>query len=711
MKTYNKKLLILIFTPLLLFLLLSWFTYIATRSIAEKTLFDQQRTIVAQAAATTDLWLRQQKKVINSVRQELEGSDLGNADQTLNILRQALNAGEFSDIYIGLNNGIIIDGTGWVPPTGYDTRKRPWYINGIRTEDITLSPPYIDMTTGKMVIAMTTPLISNHEIIGVLSGDIILDSLVSNVLNVRVGNIGYSFIVAEDGTIMIHPDQSLLMTARLQDLDPSLKKIISEFSRNRAGTYKFTLNSKENILAYHAIEGGSWILCTTMTTEEAYHLSDSTSVLSALQAVIKLLAVVVIVALLIIGGSALILFVYNKRFKSTVQQHQDALSVLNQDLNWNITRRKAMEAYYQTLFHVANDAIMICKGLVIIECNERAREMLKAKPHGVIGNYLLDISAKYQADGQDSYSHLQQIVNDATKGKQQFFQWTFLRNDGSEFPAEVSLKELSLNNERLTLMSIRDISKRTTAEQQLRQAQKMAAMGEMLGAIAHQWRQPLNILSTYISSLKSAYYNQMISREFVEKLVSNADTQIQFMSKTIDDFRQFFKPSKTKERFSLIKSVENAVKLVEPSYRQANIRIDLSVPESEERPAVFGYQSEFSHVIVNILANARDAIEEAIGRDQTNPREVFISLSETLDRFSITICDSGNGMPEYIIEQIFTPYFTTKGIASGTGLGLYMAKVIVENEMNGTITAHNGSKGACFTITLPRTNDPRSTDV
>ena len=115
------------------------------------------------------------------------------------------------------------------------------------------------MTTGKMVIAMTTPLISNHEIIGVLSGDIILDSLVSNVLNVRVGNIGYSFIVAEDGTIMIHPDQSLLMAARLQDLDPSLKRIISEFSRNRAGTYKFTLNDEENILAYHAIEGGSWI--------------------------------------------------------------------------------------------------------------------------------------------------------------------------------------------------------------------------------------------------------------------------------------------------------------------------------------------------------------------------------------------------------------------------------------------------------------------
>ena len=321
-----------------------------------------------------------------------------------------------------------------------------------------------------------------------------------------------------------------------------------------------------------------------MTTAEAYHLSDSTSVLSALQAVIKLLAVVVIIALIIIGGSALILFVYNKRFKSTVQQHQDALSVMNQDLNWNITRRKAMETHYQTLFHVANDAIMICKGLVIIECNERAREMLKAKPHGVIGNYLLDISAKYQADGQDSLPHLQQVVNEATKGKQQFFQWTFVRNDGSEFPAEVSLKELSLNNERLTLMSIRDISKRTTAEQQLRQAQKMAAMGEMLGAIAHQWRQPLNILSTYISSLKSAYYNQMISREFVEKLVSNADTQIQFMSKTIDDFRQFFKPSKTKERFSLIKALENAVKLVEPSYRQANISIDLRGPESEERP-------------------------------------------------------------------------------------------------------------------------------
>ena len=130
MKTYNKKLLILISPPCCCSCCCPGSPTLQRAALPKKTLFDQQRTIVAQAAATTDLWLRQQKKVIDSVRQELEGSDLSNADLALNILRQALNAGEFSDIYIGLNNGLIIDGTGWVRPLAMTRANAPGTSTG-----------------------------------------------------------------------------------------------------------------------------------------------------------------------------------------------------------------------------------------------------------------------------------------------------------------------------------------------------------------------------------------------------------------------------------------------------------------------------------------------------------------------------------------------------------------------------------------------------
>ncbi len=137
----------------------------------------------------------------------------------------------------------------------------------------------------------------------------------------------------------------------------------------------------------------------------------------------------------------------------------------------------------------------------------------------------------------------------------------------------MSLKIFQLGDEELTLSSIRDISKRVDAEGQLMQAQKMAAAGEMLGIIAHQWRQPLNTLSTYISSLQAAHYNDMLTKSFVDKLVTGASGQIHFMSKTIDDFRNFFKPSKEKGPVDVLKMVISAVKLMEAQMKHADITL------------------------------------------------------------------------------------------------------------------------------------------
>lgn len=677
-------------------------TYHSANVVIESTVLAHQQNVAAQAAATTEMWLKHQMQVVDSAIDQINKIDPITEASSMPVLKMALAAGDFSDVYIGLEDGTMIDGAEWVPPAGYDPRVRPWYINAVEKGKMAVSPPYIDMTTREMVIALSAPLYRDDRVIGVISNDIILDMLVKNVMNVKAAETGYSFIVNSEGTFMVHPDQELLLTHSLQDTDPTLRRVMEHFKSSDSGTFSYKIGGQENILAYQLISSVGWYLCTTMTKEEAYALSERTSMLFAAESALRAVGFMVLLTMSVVGVSAFLLFIYNRRYKSTVLQHAEQISGMNQDLAWNINRRKEVETHYQTLFHVANDAILISKGMIIVECNEKAKEVFGVNHYGIIGNNMLDLSPEIQPDGEVSLEKVRRIINKASEGEQQSFMWSFLRSDGTEFPCEVNLKSQHLNKEEFILISIRDISKRVNAEQQLRQAQKMAAMGEMLGAIAHQWRQPLNTLSTYVVSIQSAFYNNMISKEFVEKLVTAADSQIQFMSKTIDDFRHFFKPSKNKEHFSIADVVDSSVKLMQPNFKQSGIVMKLNVPD-DAALVVYGYRSEFVHVIVNILANARDAVVEKLSSDSdADSREIKIDVENLANNVMIHITDRGCGITESMMPKIFNPYFTTKGTASGTGMGLYMAKMIVENEMHGTITVKSGDGKTVFTVSLPK---------
>ncbi len=388
--------------------------------------------------------------------------------------------------------------------------------------------------------------------------------------------------------------------------------------------------------------------------------------------------------LLSLSAGSAVIFLFSRRYSTAVQQHREELHGISRDLEWNITKRMEVETYYKTLFNVANDAILISNDLAYVECNQKAVEMFGLPREELLKKTILDCSPELQPDGSRSRDRLAEILRDSRNGKQNVFRWSFIRADGVEFPASVGLTSFTLNNRDLVLASIRDISKRVDAEMRLMQAQKMAAVGEMLGAIAHQWRQPLNTLSTYISSLQAAHYNGMLSKEVIERVVSGASDQISFMSKTIDNFRNFFKPSKTKGPVDILKAVISAVKLMEAQMRHNRINLTVTNRTGTNSLLVFGYQGEFIHVLVNILANAKDAI---LDNDERQPgaadRFINIAVSQTAEAAIIEIADNGGGIPEHLLPNIFNPYYTTKGTSSGTGLGLYMSKMIVEKEMEG----------------------------
>ncbi len=699
----NRKPLILLGLLSVLILAVVGVTYRSTTALVDQAIADHQQTMADEAAEMTEIWLGQQTRIISATVASVSALPLTDNPDTQRLLKMAMKAGHFSDVYIGTPDGVLIDGADWVPPPEYDPRNRPWYRRAVETGQFSFTTPYIDLVTNELVIALVAPLTLDGEFRGVVGADTVLDTLVENLSTLKIGDTGYAFIVDAGGMILVHPNQDYVLKARLQDTDPSLAQVMDDFAQSVSGAFPYQRNGQEEILAYRKIADSGWVLCTTIPRAEAYSIARKTTVLFAAEIVLQVLGGIALVTLLFAFGSGLALFVFSRRYTTTLEKQQAEISGIHQDLAWNISKRQELEKHYQTLFNVANDVILVTKDLYCVECNPKVTEIFGLPRMGIIGRSILDLSPAVQPDGQESQGKAQRILDAANAGRRQLFEWTFHRADGSEFPAEVSMSSLQLDNDLLCLSSIRDISKRVYAEQQLRQAQKMSAMGEMLGAIAHQWRQPLNTLSTYIASLQSAQLHSRISKSFIEALVAGADAQIQFMSKTIDDFRHFFRPSKNKEAFDVAKAVGGAIKLLEPTLKQCNIALALQVDEAQQPFVVYGYPSEFVHVVVNIIGNARDAIGERLQSEPGSARgliEVMISAPD--EAVEVQVRDNGCGIPPHLRPKIFTPYFTTKGTTTGTGIGLYMAKMIVEKEMNGILSVDPVESGAQLTIRLPK---------
>ncbi|RXJ89412.1 hypothetical protein CRV01_07985 [Arcobacter sp. CECT 8983] len=220
-----------------------------------------------------------------------------------------------------------------------------------------------------------------------------------------------------------------------------------------------------------------------------------------------------------------------------------------------------------------------------------------------------------------------------------------------------------------------------------------AAMGEMISMIAHQWRQPISVVAMSANNILMDIDLDMIDKEALEENAQDIISQTQYLSQTIEDFRNFFKPNKQKESFFVEDVFKDAISVMGKTLENNNIEVKKEFTSGKK---VNSFEKEFLQVIINILKNAKEVL---VQRDIEHKR---IDVYEYLDgeNIIIKICDNAGGIPEEIINNIFEPYFTTKDELEGTGLGLYMSKIIVEKHLEGKIKAYNQNFGACFEIVL-----------
>ena len=337
-----------------------------------------------------------------------------------------------------------------------------------------------------------------------------------------------------------------------------------------------------------------------------------------------------------------------------------------------------------------------------------ASEVLNREMHGLIA------PARFQAGFRRGFEHFSATGDGPVLGKT--IEIEALRKNGQEFPVELSISALQVKGRWHALGIVRDITERKRLEKELQQFNQMlaqqvevevaknmeherlliqqarlAAMGEMIGNIAHQWRQPINALALVLSDLKDAYEYRELDKEYLDTAVAKGQKMIQGMSSTIDDFRNFFRPNKVKQRFRACDSVEEAIKLVSHSFKNSNIEIE--VEKCGAGCDVMGYPNEFAQVVLNALSNARESI---LGKSLRG--KVLIRVSAGADTATVAIRDNGGGVPDEILGKVFDPYFTTK--EKGTGIGLYMSKMIMDH-MDGEITIRNVEGGAEVLLVLP----------
>ena len=362
----------------------------------------------------------------------------------------------------------------------------------------------------------------------------------------------------------------------------------------------------------------------------------------------------------------------------------------------------ALESYYDEKGEIVD--------FIFTMVNKEACRIIDLKEEQIIGQRLSKIhSGNFKPldslNGETLFDNYKRVVLSGESKMLEFYfesdgikDWfrnkVVKNNDGFVCTFEVITQEKKLQ-QKLEEKVKEEIEKQRNQEKILLQQSKMAAMGEMIGAIAHNWRQPLNTLSLLCIGLINQFENFSLNKNYLNKWMQRINKQLTFMSDTIDDFKNFYKPKEDFKQINLKDTISKIISLIQYELKLNKIKVNIDISDSIFLVCL---ENQLHQAIINILLNAKDAILENNIKDG----EIVICARRTTSSVILTIEDNGGGIKDIdILKRIFEPYFTTKQDSNGTGVGLYMSKIIIEQNLNGKIGVKNINKGLKFKIKIP----------
>ena len=403
-----------------------------------------------------------------------------------------------------------------------------------------------------------------------------------------------------------------------------------------------------------------------------------------------------------------------------LNRHNKALKIANNEIEEKTKLIAKQKELFEKLYSKSSDGVLLIKNKKIIDCNEAILKLLEYSKDELLNKSIDEISPKFQLNNDDSTIISSKKIDETLENGVCNFEWTLLSKNSIYIWVEIVLTAIEIDNKAVIHTVIRNINKRKEMEKELEsltnkledriveeikkneektkqliQQSRLAQMGEMISMIAHQWRQPLAAISATTNSiLLKTMLDEKISKEELTKELNLITDYSQHLSLTIDDFRNFFKTDKIKSEISLEELIDKTINIIKIQFETKEIKVEKDYKFNEK---ILSYSTELQQVILILLKNAEDALIEK----EIENKNIKISTYKENDFVIIEVEDNAKGIPNDIIEKIFDPYFSTKKEKEGTGIGLYMSKIIIDEHCSGNLSVKNSKFGAIFKIKLP----------
>lgn len=403
-----------------------------------------------------------------------------------------------------------------------------------------------------------------------------------------------------------------------------------------------------------------------------------------------------------------------------LNRHNKALKIANNEIEEKTKLIAKQKELFEKLYSKSSDGVLLIKNKKIIDCNEAILKLLEYSKDELLNKSIDEISPKFQLNNDDSTIISSKKIDETLKNGVCNFEWTLLSKNSIYIWVEIVLTAIEIDNKAVIHTVIRNINKRKEMEKELEsltnkledriveeikkneektkqliQQSRLAQMGEMISMIAHQWRQPLAAISATTNSiLLKTMLDEKISKEELTKELNLITDYSQHLSLTIDDFRNFFKTDKIKSEILLEELIDKTINIIKIQFETKEIKVEKDYKFNEK---ILSYSTELQQVILILLKNAEDALIEK----EIENKNIKISTYKENDFVIIEVEDNAKGIPNDIIEKIFDPYFSTKKEKEGTGIGLYMSKIIIDEHCSGNLSVKNSKFGAIFKIKLP----------
>ncbi len=652
----------------LLYIFIIYSTYTENKSYLLQNIKESQIKIVHAYKEKFDEKLNALKRIVETMGNKLvlknREKDFTSIKETLST---AINSGAgFKSVYIGYPDDYIISGLkNWFYTDDYFSTKRPWYKEAVEQKKTIISKPYYGSPgfEDKIYISIATPIYKNNKLLAVMSSDLELELVQKNLTKSFPLKDGFAFLMTDNAKVIA---QSNVLGLDFNNKD--LKKFLATFPQDKIGNKSFILNNKSYIFTYETLDNSNWLFVSVLDKKNISKDLNS-------QLFMNLLASLVLFAL----GLGTIIFM-------------------------SITQRKLYEKHL-LLEHFAKSptwgVLLTDKEGKIIFINKVFENIFSLKSKSQYGKSFDSLiqHINYLRREEDKVSYFQTIRSDLFK----MISYNF-KKDGKIYRIQITpllnKYEKELKGVIITINDVtheKDLEKKEIEHEQiLIQNSKMAALGEMVSAISHQWKQPLSTLLMLISNTQDMIVEKKFDK--ANNYLDRSRDNIELMNETINAFRNFYKEDFGKGKFDLVTIINEIILISSPQMIMNSIDLEFDYDENQDYNCI-GYPSYIKQVLINLIANAKDELSKMIKQDPLYEASIKTVLIKKEDNFYISVEDNGKGISKDNMNNIFEPFFTTKG-EQGTGTGLYLCKLLIENKMGGKFILQSRANPTKFMIKI-----------